>query len=105
AGSFTNQVVTTANYLLDGAQKVQRDKFLAAYLGEAELKLKEKKGFPLIKATARILPLEKLKDVDKLLTYIWKDLQSHPFQNLSAKEHPEVSAFTNRVGNLNRVSK
>src|ERR1043166_6383899 len=103
-GPLTNEVVTSVSQLLAGAEKAQREGFVAAYVQEAERKLKEQKGFPLARSASRVLTLDNLKEADKLLSFILSDLKSQALQN-APRERPEFAEFTNKVMNLNRVSK
>src|SRR5262249_39588933 len=101
-GPLSKEFAGSATALLASVEKSQRNTFFDTYIQEAESELKKVTGFPLVRAPNRFLKLDELKAADSFLTEISNDLKSKAFANA---ENPKLASFSERVANLNRVSR
>ena len=104
-GKLKTEVGSAGSSLLAAVEKKQREAFLAAYVQEANEELVKRKGFPLVRKTAKVLKLDDVKEADKLLAYISSDLKAGAFTAYAAKDHPQLVNLSEQVAKLSRVSK
>jgi hypothetical protein len=106
-GPASTEAAAICNYLLGEAKQSQRKAFVAAYLQEANGRLKGRRRFPLVKPTDRSLksPLSvaELKSADTDLASIKKDLEPEVLKNFSAGQQKELTDFAEEVKKLSAV--
>ena len=99
-GKLKPDFAAVCDFLLKRAEKKQRDDFFGAYLQEANKKLGEPLGFPLVKAQSSILTVAKLKEAEKQLTYVSRDFQGPGAQAIFIGGNDAWLKFARRATNL-----
>ncbi len=103
SGDFKASFEETAAFVLKRTERLQRDAFFRAYMDEANTRVGEPLGFPLVKASTTMMKPDALKNADKALTLIAQDAPTLP--KASASENPAWNAFAGRADVLGRVSR
>jgi len=104
-GKLTNEFGIAIGYYLKRAEKAQSDAFFAAYLAEANRKLADDGGFPLVRGLNRITSGEKFSNAGKTLKYISDDLASPTFQKYAPHEDARWKALVASVEGQQGIAK
>ncbi len=104
-GEFKAAFDETAVSLLKRTERRQRDVFFTTYMAEANQKLGEPLGFPLIKTSTKAMTFDQLREADKQLILINQDLAFPAMPKVTGSENPAWQAFAARAGVLARISR
>jgi hypothetical protein len=99
-GQLKADFASVCDFLLKHAEAKQHEAFFDAYRQEANKKLGEPLGFPLVKARSSILTLEKLKEAEKQLIYMNQDFRGSDAPTIFAGGNDAWLKFAGRASNL-----
>ena len=99
-GQLKTNFASVCDFLLKRAEAKQQEIFRDAYRQEANKKLGGPLGFPLVKAQSSILTLEKLKEAEKQLFQVSRDLQDPAAQAIFTGGNEAWLKFATRATNL-----
>jgi hypothetical protein len=103
-GEYEASFKDTAATLIQRTQRLQRDAYFAAYMQEAGAKLGEPLGFPLAKASTKMMTVEQVREAEKWLSRIADDLNFPAMPKPPAGENAAWQSFSARALTLARVS-
>ena len=97
SGKFKTGFTQACNVYLQQAEKQQKGEFMALYLQEAGLRLKELEKFPLAKNATSTLAFDDLKKGHKSLIFISQDFAEPIFQTAPFKDNDDWKKLTSRI--------
>jgi len=104
-GEYEAQFKDTAVTLIKRTERLQRDAYFAGYMQEAGVKLNEPLGFPLARASTKMMTADQLREAEKWLSRIADDLNFPAMPKPLAGENTAWQNFSGRVQTLARVSR